>query len=459
MTTQTQTVQLYSDAWQCVFRFLSFADLARSAVCSRSCLTASLRLPAGAQQLQLNSVDTLDGMAQSRMARLVSSVSLGARSPPLLPEQLALLFRVLPSLTALAELRLPVCSDAAELEEGGNPLHYAFPPCLRSLQLFLVLPSCLLEEDYLPLALLAPAMRRRVAEVVEGGGQTLRSITLHFDLHWDDEERDAFPASVLEPLAGLVALQKLTLRGSGIHRRPWGKEHIDVLRSMPELRELEVHTCNWSVNELALLTAEPPPPLLEDIHQWGTDLSAEGGALMARLPSLTVLFPTRAGGDLSYLSLMPRLRRLSLNLPAADCITAAEHVEPLSRCTGLTHLCLWRKLTDEQLCAIMPALQRLELLSLHYMAELLGLRFLSHAAQLGRTLTELKLFGCKGIPTEETYHLRSLPALRTLSVWDSFASPLPPAQLAALRPGTPAFDQQSWPHLATFSHGPAAVEA
>jgi hypothetical protein len=306
-----------------------------------------------------------------------------------------------------------------------------FPPRLRTLTLFVepIAPreSALGSSSASTSVHQLPPLDAAIAAVA--ALPLLEELTL---VAWDAE------SCCLAPLTSAPALHSLTLE---LQSDVFDSSAVtDALRSMPHLRSLGFDP---SPESFARLLQQPHTLKLESFRM-ATGFTAEHGASIAQLPSLTDLAICLHGEHTDFLRGLSHLRRLELDSclgSVADPARDAERImHSLHALVGLSELRLLGggdcplRFTADQLAACLPHMPLLTSLHLSHAKALGSLHFLS-SGPVTRSLQKLELVEIHPrLPLSELEHLHALSVLDRLKFDSVFDSPLDEATLQRYRP-------------------------
>jgi hypothetical protein len=230
----------------------------------------------------------------------------------------------------------------------------------------------------------------------------------------------------LAPLSTAPALHTLTLSMPETVLDSPG--NVAALRHMPHLRSLDFQP------SLAFLTQllQPPHSLHIDTLRLDARQTAECGALLVHLPSLTYLAIQLHGPHTDFLRQLPHLSGLELSteLRTVYVEDVDRVMNSLHSLTKLTDLALYAggqfplRFTADHLTVCFAHMPLLTSLHLWNASALESLRFLS-SSSITCSLKELALlFFEPRLPSSELAHIHALSALTELTLHEVFDPPL-----------------------------------
>lgn len=362
-----ELAELYRDALHCVFDFLAIFEVATLVLpLCKTWRAAALSMKAREVWLLLSLADAT-GLLHSPLRRHASSLEV-MRKDVLTFGMLQRIRHSLPQLT--------------EIQGRLDPtLGAVFGEQLQTLTLTLVFRH---EEEQLVIWQQVSSVISAAATCPHLEGVALRSLPSGHP-----------PLDLLQPLTRLApSLRSLELRVEEEEEfLPLRQQNVDVLRLLPQLTE--VNLGDWSAEELAWLTADPPPMQLHSRRSVGVIrcIMSEHAAYLSLLPNLTFLSTNSLDlEDASFIGGLRRLRTVELRREEGEAVDLQLLMTALAQCNEIEELTLaHEELTGEQLATLLPHLPRLHELCLVDCPELRSLSFLTSTPHLASTLLRLDL--------------------------------------------------------------------
>jgi hypothetical protein len=383
--------RLYRHALESIFAFCSLSELVSVVRVSKNWAAAvqSMR-PLGAAHFD---VWSLARVCASRLSRHVGSLRWSPQSPSV--DALSVLSLRLPHLHTL---RCWFCDDWSSL---------VFPARLRRLDVLFA--SAIDFHDVLDGQLdIGPAIRAIAALPL------LESFTLKAEAE--------ITRCCLSPLVDAPALSHLALELYCADALD-STVNIEALRNMPHLRSLEFTP---STDTLARMLEPPQTMQLDTLCV--NYFTAEHGAAIVHLPSLTDLQFNLWSTHTDFLCRLPNLHRLELKCDVTDEMPDATRImQSLHSLTGLTELSLIGeslRFTPTHLLACLTHMPLLTSLQLSQMTALDSLCFLS-TGPITYSLIKLTFIGFDPpLRLAELVHVNALTGLRTLRLLSVFDRPM-----------------------------------
>lgn len=432
---RTPTVELYGDVLHHLFGFLQMKDFVSTARTHKRWMAVAVQMRSRADcvTIDVSRPMMVDSLLVSPLRLHVTSLHL---SGMVFLSSLSSIARALPHLRSF---------DAGTIVLPTADAEVRFPSRLTQLRLEVKRPPPTTANE--TVALLFGALGQRIAHQLP----QLEALAITIDRI----EAQVLPTeSFYHPLVALPALTSLT--SSGI---PLGA--IDTIRRMAHLHQLNCRAFRLQHFE-RLVSSEvdaPIPPLeMSPLGPLSPNIDERVASLLLRLPTLTAVRGIFLLADVGpLLRGLPNLRDLLVHTLQGTIVQVDSLVAGVQECRHLTCLHLQHpKVADAHLVEILSALPALTELSVVCGPTVTELTFLNRVPGL----TKLILFGDQRIDSSAACHLAGLPALTFLCLRGVFSSPLDPAAVARMTPGSASFDSKTWPRLKHFllqlDEGPCA---
>lgn len=385
--------RLYRHALESIFKFLTFNELALALRVSNEWLSAVKTMAGLEWEKQIPHTLLLSTIVDSVMVRHLTSVGSVDGRVHLNADSLFIMARHMQHVQQLT------CTLSPPSVLGLS----AFPYALRNLNI----------------SVTSPATSTGVNVILKAIGRVSQLEILEL---WLPGVVD--PQMSFAPLAPLTQLRRLSINWSG--SVGLSTAHLDELRTIPHLQRL--CATRMSTRMLRHLLRQPHNLQWQHVEIPAcTPLTDESASLLVQLPSLTKLDGWSSCTRFDWLQQLPNLIVVDLGFKH-DELSGTEWIESLvmglQQCPSITSLDLsqCRGLTTAHLIRLLPRLLQLHSLALVDI-DIESLSFLT-LEPMTRQLTSLGLWDCLKLSITELRHVHVLGALKSLTLENSFTSPL-----------------------------------